>query len=299
MKMKKSTKILLCLAAVFIALGSLLTAGSMMFGFHPVRALRDGTLNFPIFETRTSDVSSDGRYAITADGIQNLSVDWLAGNITIESYDGNEIVLEERSSAPLNQDNSLDYTLDENELEISYCSPKVGFYFGNAGLDLRKDLVIRIPASLSLNEISVQSASSDISVQGLTAQGLETDTVSGALSLTQATLGQLSFDSTSGNITLTDVSVQELDMNAVTGNLTGTLTTCPQKLSFDTTSGDIALSLPSDSQFCVSMDSATGKLNSHFEGTYQGSIYTVGSGAGQFEIDSVSGSVELSKNEST
>ncbi len=292
--MKKSTKILLCLSLIFIALGSLLTIGSMAFGVRPLQAIQNGVLDIPIYNTRDSEFSSDGRYTIPTNGIQELSIDWLAGNITIETYDGTDILLEETGSAALNNDNSLDYKIHENELKLSYCTPKAGFFCSSTP-DFSKDLVIRIPESLHLTELSVDSASSDLSVKGLTLQELEADAVSGSMSVAQCVLGKVSYDSANGFLFLSDASVGEIDMDTVSGAIDGNLTNCPQKISFSGTSGDMTLTLPADSQFRVDMDTASGQLNSEFEGTYQGNVYTVGNGMAQFEIDSVSGSVHLSK----
>lgn len=46
--MNKNTKILLCLSAVFIALGTLLVVGSLILGVDPVYAFQSGLFNFTI-----------------------------------------------------------------------------------------------------------------------------------------------------------------------------------------------------------------------------------------------------------
>lgn len=293
MKMKKSTKILLILSLVFISLGTLLTVGSMFFGANPLQAIREGMMDVTIYKNRTAEFSADGRYTIPANGVRELSIDWLAGDIIIEPYDGTDIILEETSSGAFNEDNSLDYTFQTNELKISYCSTQVGLSMSNSELDTSKELHILLPNTIKLGDLSVDSASSNVSIQGVSPRELEVSTVSGNLDVTNAVIGGLSFDSTSGSATITDSNVQEIEMDSVTGSLDAAVMVCPMEVSFDTTSGDATLTLPADSQFRLTLDTASGQINSDFQGVYRGNTYMVGTGFGEFEVDSVSGSVNI------
>lgn len=293
MKMKKSTKTLLILSAVFISLGTLLTVGSMMFGTNPLQAIRNGALDVPLYENRTTEFSTEGRYTIPANGIQNMSIDWLAGDITIEPYDGTDIVLEETSSNAFNENNSLDYTIRTNELQISYGPTKAGLVWSNSGLDTSKELHILLPHTVKLSELGIDSTSSNISIQGISPHELEVDTVSGNLDVANAVMTDLSFDSTSGSVAITDSNVQEIEADTVTGNLDAAVMVCPMEFSFNTTSGDATLTLPPDSQFRLTLNTATGQINSDFQGVYRGNTYIVGTGFGEFEVDSVSGSVNI------
>lgn len=291
--MKKSTKTLLILSLVFISLGTLLTVGSMMFGTNPFEAIRNGMMDVPLYENRTSEFSADGRYTIPANGVGEVSIDWMAGDITIELYDGTDIVLEETSSGPFNENNSLDYSFRTNELDISYCPTKVGLSLGNSGLDFSKDLHILLPGTIKLSDLSINSASSNVSVQGVSPLELEVDTVSGDLEIANAVIGGVSFNSTSGSATITDSNIQEIEMDSVTGSLDASVLVCPMEVGFETTSGDATLTLPADSQFRLTLDTVSGQINSDFQGVYRGNTYMVGTGFGEFEVDSVSGSVNI------
>ena len=64
-----------------------------------------------------------GSGEVSANGITELSVDWISHNITIEYYDGNTISFSEpKQSDP---DYALRYRVDGNELKIKFC--KSGF----------------------------------------------------------------------------------------------------------------------------------------------------------------------------
>lgn len=294
MKMKKSTKTMLILSVVFISLGALLTVGSMMFGVNPLDAIRSGAMDVPIYKNRTAEFSTDGRYTIPANGVKEVSIDWLAGDITIEPYDGTDIILEETNSAPFNENNSLDYTFRTNELNISYGPTQLGLSLSmDAGADSSKELHILLPSTVKLSELSIDSASSNVSIQGVSPLELDVNTVSGNLNVANAVIGGLSFDSASGGVTITDSNVQEIEADTVSGSLDASVKVCPMEVSFNTSSGDATLTLPADSQFRLSLDTATGQINSDFQGVYQGNIYMVGTGFGEFEVDSVSGSVNI------
>lgn len=293
MKMKKSTKTLLILSVVFISLGTLLTVGSMMFGVNPLDAIRSGAMDVPIYKNRTAEFSADGRYTIPANGVKEVSIDWLAGDITIEPYDGTDIILEETSSAPFTENSSLDYTFRTDELNISYGPTQLGLSLGNPSLDASKELHILLPSTVKLSDLSIDSASSNVSIQGVSPLELDVNTVSGNLNVANAVIGGLSFDSASGGVTITDSNVQEIDADTVSGSLDASVMVCPMEVSFSTSSGDITLTLPADSQFRLSLDTASGQINSDFQGVYQGNIYMVGTGFGEFEVDSISGSVNI------
>lgn len=293
MKMKKSTKTLLILSVVFISFGALLTVGSMIFGTNPFKAYNEGWMDVGLRKNRTTEFSADGRYTIPAEGIQGLSVNWVAGDITVELYDGTDIVLEETSSRTFNKNNSLDYKIGANELDISYCPMQVGLSLSRYSLDTSKELHILLPNTVQLNDLSIDSASSTVFIQGISPLDLEVSTVSGNLDVANAVISGLNFESTSGSASITDSNVQDIEMKTVTGSLDAALTACPAAVSFDTTSSDATLTLPTDSQFQLTLSSVTGQINSDFQGEYHGNTYIVGSGSGDFEMHSVSGSANI------
>ncbi len=291
--MKKSTKVLLWMAVAFLALGTLLIGSSLLLGVHPIQAVRDGVLDVPLQQKRNSEFSPDGCYSIPTEGITEVSVDWLSGNIRIEPYDGTELRLEERGPANFTESNSLDFRLDDGKLNISSTPQYIGLSLRPSVNTDRKDLVLLVPTSLHLQELDLDIFNSDLTMQGLTLNNLSVDTVSGSTTLTQSNLHSLSFDSTGGGLTLEESAVDELDADTASGSLSGQLTHCPQQLEFDTVSGTLQLTLPEDSQFQLNLSTVSGKLISDFDGSFQEDSYIVGSGSSKFEIDSASGSAEF------
>ncbi len=266
--MKKSTKILLCLCVVFIALGTLLILGGIIAGVDPIRAFNEGIMDFTLIENRTSEFSPDGHYTIPANDVSELYIDWNNGKITIEPYDGTDIILEESGCTAFNEHNSLTYSLGKDTLKISSFPMITGLSFAgyqhssdNSCSD--KELHIFVPHTIKWNVIDVAASDTDIFLHD------------------------------------TDFEKLAVDADSVTGNLTGAFTLCPQTINFSTLSGDTKLYLPADSQFIVHMDTLSGELKSDFSGTYHAEEYTVGNGSAQFSLDTTDGSIQILKVEAS
>lgn len=292
--MKKSTKILLCLSAAFISLGMVLVIGGLAAGAKLDRIFDDGLWNVTFSERRTSQFSTDGHYKVPAAGINELDIDWCAGEVSIESYEGQEIVMEESSSGELDEDNSLMFEIKGGTLKINSSPGLVGISFSE-GIEGKKDLHIRIPNSMKLMEIDFEASNANLRVQDVSAGELKTDTVAGEVFLQRVSLGQLDVDSASGNVTVEASTIAAVEVDTVTGNFIGELLSCPRSFSFEASSGDVELRLPADSQFTVRKEGIGGDLQSEFEGIYRNEMYVVGNGSAQIEMDTVKGSLHLLK----
>lgn len=295
--MKKSTKIILCLSAIFIALGAVLTVGSFAFGVDPVYAFQSGMLDFTIQQKRTTEFSSDGRYSIPAEGITELSVDWLDGTIEVEVYDGSEIILQETSSSLLNESNALMYTKKNDTLEVISAPSQYGITLSGI-CQGSKDLHIYLPQNIEWEKVQIDAQNSDISISRMTSSNLKVDVVDGDLSLSKVELEDLSFNSMEGNLIVKSSQIEKMDVDTTSGDINADLRICPQSIRFDTLNGDTKLYLPADSEFTIQMDTVSGNLNSDFSGIHKDEYFTVGSGTAQFKMDTSSGSVQVHKIES-
>ncbi len=292
--MKKSTKILLCISAVLISLGMVLAVIGLVAGAKLDRIFDDGLWNFAFYEKRSNEFSPDGHYTVSADGINRLNIDWCAGEVTVEPYEGQEIILEESCDSTLKEENGLVFETERGELKISSAPNSIGISFSERWQG-RKNLHIRIPNSVQLAAIDFDGGDADLCLRDMSLGKLEMDTVAGDVSLQRVSLKELDFDSASGNLTVEASTIAEVEMDTVEGSFTGDLLSCPQKLSFDATSGNVELWLPEDSQFSVRKGSLGGDLQSEFEGSYRDGVYSVGNGAAQIEMDTVQGSLRIWK----
>jgi hypothetical protein len=146
---------------------------------------------------------------------------------------------------------------------------------------------------------SVKSVSGKITLDG-TSGVLDAKTVSGDVE-GQGLAGRVSFNSLSGDLTLADGDIERLDARTVSGRVTADLDPGDgAKLRVATVSGEVAIRLPAQASTRVELRSAGGRVQTEFAGLAPvrapgGSTLTgtLGAGAGQLVVTTVSGLVTL------
>lgn len=216
---------------------------------------------------------SIGSNEVSANGITELSIDWISHDITVEYYDGKTISFSEPKQS--DSDYALRYRVDGNELKIKFC--KSGFKCSNPK---NKELTVRLPKGLTLNELDIDCVSSNTNVNGITANSFDVNTVSGN--------------------TKASGSFNEVDFDGVSGNSDLTLYNSPREIDSDTVSGDCKITVPKDlNGFTINCNTVSGGVNtnnfkvtsiiqSHGNGTY-----TYGNGSTAIDFSSVSGDFEI------
>ena len=148
--MKKGTKIVLILAAVFLLLGIALCLVSLGMGGDPAQFLRDGTYTVSVsdpfghlFDPDTYDdgregsfgqrpgnfgeatSEGEGNYSVSTD-IKNIEIDWVSGSVKIVRSEGANISFSESDPDGIDADDKLYYTIDGNTLKIECCKDTFG-----------------------------------------------------------------------------------------------------------------------------------------------------------------------------
>lgn len=214
-----------------------------------------------------------GSGEVSANGITELSVDWISHNVTIEYYDGNTISFSEpKQSDP---DYALRYRVDGNELKIKFC--KSGFKASNPK---NKELTVRLPQGLILNELEIDCVSADSNIKGISANSFDVDTVSGNINA-EGKFNDIDIDGVSADSKIiTHAALREFDS--------------------DTVSGDCTVFVPADiGGFTINCDTVSGEVytndfkvtsikQSHGNGTY---VY--GDGSSEIKVNSVSGDFQI------
>lgn len=214
-----------------------------------------------------------GSGEVSANGITELSVDWISHNITIEYYDGDTISFSEpKQSDP---DYALRYHVDGNELKIKFC--KSGFKASNPK---NKELTVRLPQGLILNELEIDCVSADSNIKGISANSFDVDTVSGNINA-EGKFNDIDIDGVSADSKIiTHAALREFDS--------------------DTVSGDCTVFVPADiGGFTINCDTVSGEVytndfkvtsikQSHGNGTY---VY--GDGSSEIKVNSVSGDFQI------
>lgn len=220
---------------------------------------------------------SIGSAQIPADGITEISVDWISSDINIKYYDGDTISIEEPQQK--SESHSLRYRVDGNELKIKYC--KSGLRDADwKGAD--KKLTLLLPADLQLINLDVDSVSSNLVVNGINANELNAETVS-------------------GNITA-DGNFTKIDINSVSGNFDISTAVSPVEVESESVSGNFTITMPSDiSGFTLRTSTVSGSfkrndfspVTSVTDNKGKNGTFTYGNGSTEIDLNSVSGDFEV------
>lgn len=236
-----------------------------------------------------NDYSASGDYETTVDGIENVSLKWAADSVIIRAGDGDKITFSERTAGSIPKDKALRWAVKGGTLYIQYCQKGVTSRLP------QKELTLTVPKELpsKLSGLMIDTAAATVNVQGISVGRFEFNSVSGDLNAA-LTAASAEFNTVSGDIDYRG-DCEKFEVNSISGDLRLSSSSCPKNLSFNTTSGEAKLELPADSGFTLSMSSVSGDFNCDFPTLRQGGRYVSGDGSASFEINSVSGDVQIKK----
>ncbi|MCM1306634.1 MAG: DUF4097 family beta strand repeat-containing protein [Bacteroides sp.] len=220
-----------------------------------------------------SDSAAGGNSAANV-SISELEIEWINGDISIVGSDTAQTVSfqEEVVAGTVNNDTTMHYYQDANVLRIKYA--KSGrTQTGN----LKKNLLITVPASLNLWKIDVENVSGKISV-ACDANKVEVESVSGNADVS-GRINRIDVETVSGQVVVNcDANLAELDVETVSGNvLLKQYESMGFRLEYGTISGQY-----NEGEFAGSV-------------TRQGKFRIFGNGRCDIDIETISGSLTLEK----
>ena len=254
----------------------LLTAAVLLVNYADRQS--GSTWQFPIFQqdagdsastsaSASLDLSYHAEYTVPADGVTGLDLSWTSGDVTVQSWSGDSIRLEEDSEVELTEDYRLLYTVEGGELKVRFDGQP------NRNVTWRKILIVWLPEALaeSLAKLDAATVSAEVTVLDLTAAELDIETVSGGV-YARGGFGELDFSTVSGDMTLETNETFRLDA--------------------ETTSGSVCLRLPEDMGLTLDFASTSGDIRARdqdhpFAGK-KGRL-TLGDGASFADITTTSG----------
>ena len=240
----------------------------------------------------TGDLAVPGEELNTAEvpaaGISEIKIEWVAGNVTVQSGDVEVIRFSETRG-----DKPMAYKVDGDELVIQFMEGKWTDIVGRP-LRTKKDLTVTVPRDWAGKELSIEAVEADVQVTDLKLDELDFDGVSGHFDGENCQIREMDMDTVSGNIRYSG-SLEELDVDSVSADCTLDLTTVPLSVEMDGVSGSLDMTLPGEAGLTVRLKSASGKLTTDFEGTRSGKVFTSGVGACKVTVSGVSGDVRIHK----
>lgn len=227
---------------------------------------------------QTDGPQTDGQTAYTPDagytvgaatvtqlnGFRSIDIEWISGQVNVELYDGEGIELSETLADGGTVSMPMEWRVDEDDSTLDVRSqPQL------ISAAEEKILTVKLPRSLILHELDIDTVSAGVSVDltdedTLTLNELDVTSVSGTVSVYAANAGEISLSTTSGNIG-GSVRTQKLEADSVSGAIDLTLDTLPTEVDTETSSGNITLRLRNHdtlpSPLPVEFKTTSGKLS--------------------------------------
>ena len=224
--------------------------------------------------------------------IREIKIEWIAGSVTIEPGDGQEITFLESGTATGKYEMVWKQSGDELVIQYSKDSSTAGFglHFGDGS----KDLTITVPRGWVCDSLELDTASTDLTVRNMIIREMEIDSASGTAKFENCTVSSLDVDTASGDVTFSG-SLNELDFEAASASFTGVLENVPDQVNMDSMSGDLTLTLPEDAGFTVSLDAMSSDFSSDFPTVKKNKSYVCGDGHCKIDVDAMSGDVSILK----
>lgn len=255
-------------------------------------------LVFNLYAFRYESENMEESMLLTAGGlpamhIQNLEIDWVAGNIQLVPGETNGQILFSESGA-IDPDDQLVYSLEGDTLSIQFSKEKhhvIGFGINK---DISKDLTITVPLDWVCNKLDIETASANLTVQNLTIEEVEFDGASGLCVFDDCAVTDMDIETASGYIRYNGI-LTRLQIKAASANCEINAENIPEKIDLNSMSGDLELTLPANCGFTVEMDAMSSDFSSDFPTTTQNNCHVHGDGRCYIRVDAMSGDVKINK----
>ena len=245
----------------------------------------------PDVEVHTLDMNG----SVSANAVNNISIEWVAGSVTIKPEDTDKISFSE--SDVEDEKMKMVWKLDGSTLKLQYCKESIKFpSFGiNFTGNLSKDLLITVPRDWACDTLRIDCASATVNAQDLTIREVDFDGASGTCSFENCHVDELDLDTASGDVVFSG-TLNALDCDAASANCEITVSNVPQRFDIDTASGDLELTLPDGCGFTCGLDTMSGRFSSDFETTTNNGHHVHGDGSCRINVSAMSGDVTIKKH---
>ncbi len=187
------------------------------------------------YDQKGYTVLKDGEESFSAGEVKALQIDWISGGVSVERWDGKELVVREKASAKLSEDECLRFRLSGGTLSILPCANKVRAL-------PEKQLTVLVPQSLTLSELTADAASASVALRSLDVGGtVDLNSSSGSLQLEDCRCAALELDSASGSRQVLRCEVRgAVETDSASGSFTAEELGC-LSLNAGSTSGSLKI----------------------------------------------------------
>ena len=252
--MKKNAIIRIVLYVVLILLlGGLLIAALSGFGPGPV-----------IHTSAPADAQEHSEVRFPADAsFTDFDIEWASGTIRFVLSDTDSLTVTETGGEEL----PMVTYVDEDTLHIQFSRSFSAFRRA------QKDLTVSVPAGWPVGDISIDSADSDVEIEGLEFRELELDGASNRAVLTGCIADEISLDGASNRLEFEGILRSQLESDGASNHCTLRLQEQIAEIDLDGVSSSLELYMP-DHNFTVDSDGLSINIESDFPFTRSGDLCT-------------------------
>lgn len=239
----------------------------------------------------SGDLAANKSDTFSAGEVQEIEIEWVAGDILIQPHDTDTI--EVREDGNFDPKYTMVLSCRDGELKIKFCEDGVGRFIGiNNTNNLSKDLTIYVPWDWACKSLELDVASAKVEINDMTIQSVEFDGASGTCEFENCIVGEMDIDTASGDVRFIG-ELDILDCDAASASVFAVLANTPSRLDMDGMSGDLDITLPADAGFTLSMDGMSSDFSSDFETSMKNGNYVCGDGRCRVNVDAMSGDVVI------
>jgi len=281
-------------------------------------------INIGGFENLTGPFESRGVQMENANDVRSININWVAGDVTVIPYDGEEVKITEFAQRELRNNEQMHVSNTNGVLRINFRER------GNhRGRMPRKNLEVFVPQSLSKNladltinstsgsieaagfetsSLSISTVSASIKISDIVSSDITAGTTSGSINAASLRAGRLNASSVSGAINISDANVPTVDVSTTSGaiSLAGTLdvintstisggvsirsSTVPGRIDSSSVSGGVNVYIPNEGEITVSHSAVSGRFSSDVPVIMQSNAnYNFSSVSGSTNIHAIGG----------
>ena len=231
------------------------------------------------------------------EAVHNIDIHWTIGSVNVIGYEGDTVRAYEKTPNETT-DLRLHWYCADGTLYIQPCAAKRTLKSLSWG---EKALTVEVPYSLlsSFQQLTIDSTSATLSLNGLTANKMVIESTSGDVSIMDSTAAEICIESTSGNITMNETTAADLEIDCTSGDVSLQSLTAAA-LEIETTSGNVTLIDVQSSD--LSVDTGSGDITGNSIVTRTLALDTTSGNAlldgsfEQIEAKSTSGDIQLATN---
>ncbi|MEG1151434.1 MAG: DUF4097 family beta strand repeat-containing protein [Bacilli bacterium] len=287
-------------AIVKIVLFSILTVFLTVFLMKNLNPIK-----FPAFRINSNLFYNQNQEIITGDykkgsgnynanDVTSMDINWVAGEVDIQEYDGTDIIFEEISNG-ISEKYKMHHTLSNGKLTINYSKSNSFNGFG-FGVDIqKKNLTIKVPKNKRFEKLELNIVGTETNISNIKSQDMHFITVNGDINGNNLTAKNLSGESVSGQLNLTG-DFNSIDYVSVSGKINITDTVCPEVIECESVSGSLNITIPENDGFTLKYDKVSGYIDCDFETKMiENRKLEHKNGSADFKFNTVSGEISIKK----